>query len=65
MAKTPTGEMIELHFDDEFVVERLPRHGALRAPTAQAARSFAGKAVGKVFTLSLKRLNSRVANPHR
>ena len=44
MAKTSAGEVIELHLDDQFVLERLPFHGVLRAPATQAAGGFAGEA---------------------
>ena len=44
MTKASSGEMIELHFDDEFVVEWLPFHRALGAPAAEAAGSFAREA---------------------
>lgn len=44
MAEAAAGEVIELHFGDKFVVERLPLHGMLCAPTAFASGSFSGEA---------------------
>jgi hypothetical protein len=41
MTETPACEMIELDFDDEPRLERLPFHGMFGAPTAWAARRFA------------------------
>src|ERR1700719_4135544 len=38
------GEMVELNFGDEFVVQRLPFQRMFGAPTAQPAGGFAGEA---------------------
>ena len=44
MAEAAVGEVIELHFDDEFRRQRLPFQGMFRAPTARASGSFTGEA---------------------
>jgi hypothetical protein len=48
VAEAAAGEVVELDFGDEFVVERLPLHGVLGAPAAFASRSFAGEA-GRLY----------------
>ena len=44
MAESPARKVIELHFGNKFVLERLPFHGMFGAPAAQASGRFAGKA---------------------
>jgi len=44
MTKPSTGEVIELHLDNELWLQRLPFHRMLCAPTTQAAGSLASEA---------------------
>jgi len=44
MTKPSAGEVIELHLDDQFWLNRLPLHRMLRTPAAQSAGSFAREA---------------------
>jgi hypothetical protein len=44
MAETSSSEMIELHFDDVFRIDRLPFHRMLGAPSAQTPWRFSRKA---------------------
>ena len=44
VAKTASGEVIELDFDDEFGIERIPLGGTFGAPAAGTSGSFAGEA---------------------
>ncbi len=46
MAEASAGEMIELNFGDEFVVQGLPFHGMFCAPAAKSAGGFAGESGG-------------------